>query len=125
MFFVICPAVAGGAFGAAGVDKALFISLFNAGWFVESLWSQTLVIHMIRTPKVPFIQSRASLPVLLVNSMSIAAGTIVPYTPFGKMLGMSAMPASYFPWLFGILFCYMFLATFLKTLYKRRYGELL
>jgi Mg2+-importing ATPase len=125
MFFVICPAVTGGAYGAHGVNNGLFVSLFNAGWFVESLWSQTLVIHMIRTPKVPFIQSRASIPVLLSTSASIAVGTIIPYTLFGKIMGMSAMPASYFPWLIGMILCYMLLATFLKTMYKRRFGELL
>jgi len=125
MFFVICPAVCGGAYGAAGVDKVLFVSLFNAGWFVESLWSQTLVIHMIRTPKIPFIQSRASLPVLLFTTIGICVGTILPYTPFGKSLGMSAMPLSYFPWLIGMILCYMLLATFLKTMFRKRYGELL
>jgi Mg2+-importing ATPase len=125
MFFIICPAVYGGAYGAAGVNKVLFASLFNAGWFVESLWSQTLVIHMIRTPKIPFIQSVASLPVMLLTSASIVIGTIIPYTQFGKILGMSAMPFTYFPWLIGTILCYMLLATFLKTMYKRRYGELL
>lgn len=125
MFFIICPAVYGGAYGAAGVNKVLFASLFNAGWFVESLWSQTLVIHMIRTPKIPFIQSVASLPVMLLTSASIIIGTIIPYTQFGKILGMSAMPFTYFPWLIGTILCYMLLATFLKTMYKRRYGELL
>ncbi|MEI7884837.1 MAG: magnesium-translocating P-type ATPase [Clostridia bacterium] len=125
MFFIICPAVTGGAYGAAGVDKVLFASLFNAGWFVESLWSQTLVIHMIRTPKIPFIQSRASLPVLLLTTLSIMVGTIIPYTAFGASIGMSAMPLSYFPWLAGMILCYMVLATFLKTMYRKRYGELL
>lgn len=125
MFFVICPAVAGGAYGTKGVDNVLFVSLFNAGWFVESLWTQTLVIHMIRTPKVPFIQSRASLPVLLSTSTAIAIGTVIPYTPFGKIIGMTAMPAVYFPWLIITVLCYMLLTTFIKTMYKRRYGELL
>lgn len=125
MFFVICPAVCGGAYGAAGVDNTLFASLFNAGWFVESLWSQTLVIHMIRTPKIPFVQSRASLPVLLVTTIAIAIGTILPYTAFGRTLGMSAMPSSYFPWLIGMILCYMLLATLLKTMFRKRYGELL
>ena len=125
MFFIICPAVYGGAYGAEGVNNGLFASLFNSGWFVESLWSQTLVIHMIRTSKIPFIQSTASLPVLLLTSASIAVGTIIPYTQFGKILGMSAMPIAYFPWLIGTILCYMLLATFLKTMYKRRYGELL
>lgn len=125
MFFVVCPAVAGGAYGAAGTDRALFVSLFNAGWFVESLWSQTLVIHMIRTPKIPFIQSRASLPVLLSTCAAITAGTIVPYTPFGSMLGMASLPVAYFPWLAAMIAGYMLLATLMKTLYQKKYGELL
>jgi len=125
MFFVICPSVCGGAFGAPGVNNILFISLFNAGWFVESLWSQTLVIHMIRTPKIPFIQSRAALPVLLLTTLSITVGTIIPYTSFGKAFGMSSLPLSYFPWLVGMILCYMGLATLLKTMFIRKYGELL
>jgi P-type Mg2+ transporter len=125
MFFVVCPAACGGPFGAPGVNQALFITLFNAGWFVESLWSQTLVIHMIRTPKIPFLQSRAATPLLILTSLSIAVGTIIPYTPFGKAIGMTGMPAIYFLWLFGMIICYMALATFLKTLYIRKYGELL
>lgn len=125
MFFVICPAFTGETFGANGVKSGLFVSLFNAGWFVESLWSQTLIIHMIRTPKVPFIQSRASLPVLLSTFAAIAVGSMVPYTSFGKSLFMSAMPASYFPWLFFILLGYMVFTTLIKTIYKKKYGEFL
>jgi len=119
MFFIICPAAGGGA------GSPLFQSLFHTGWFVESLWSQTLVIHMIRTPKVPFVQSRASKPVLLFTSASIAAGTIVPYTAVGRLLGMTALPIAYFPWLLGMIIGYMLLATLQKTLYVKKYGELL
>lgn len=125
MFFFVCPAAAGGAYGAEGTNRGLFISLFNAGWFVESLWSQTLVIHMIRTPKIPFIESRASLPVLLSTSAAILIGTLMPFTPFGIIMGMTALPSAYFPWLIGIVICYMLLATFMKTMYKKKYGELL
>lgn len=125
MFFVICPAACGGAYGELGVDNTLFATLFNAGWFVESLWSQTLVIHMIRTPEIPFIQSRASFPVLLLTTIAITVGTIIPYTIFGNSLGMTAMPLSYFPWLIATILCYMLLATFLKTLFIKNYGELL
>jgi P-type Mg2+ transporter len=125
MFFVICPAVCGGAYSAPGVDKTLFMSLFNAGWFVESLWSQTLVIHMIRTPKIPFIQSRASLPVLTLTTIAISIGTIIPYTSFGKMMGMTPMPAVYFLWLVATILSYMVLVTLLKKLYIRRYGQFL
>jgi Mg2+-importing ATPase len=125
MFFVICPSVFGGAYGASNVNGTLFMALFNAGWFVESLWSQTLVIHMIRTPKIPFIQSRASLPVLLTTTAGIIAGTVIPYTPFGLTMGMQPMPLIYFPWLALTLILYMALATLLKTMYTRRYGTLL
>jgi len=125
MFFIICPAACGGPFGAPGVNDVLFISLFNAGWFVESLWSQTLVIHMIRTPKIPFLQSRAATPLLFLTTVSIAVGSAIPYTPFGAAIGMSGMPTVYFLWLIGMILCYMALATFMKTAYIRKYGELL
>lgn len=125
MFFVICPSIAGGHYGAPGVNNALFISVFNAGWFVESLWSQTLVIHMIRTPKLPFIQSRASLPVLAVTTLAIIVGTVIPYTFLGTSLGMTALPYTYFPWLLGIVICYMVLATAMKNAFRKYYGELL
>ena len=122
---IICPAAFGGPYGAPGVNKILFASLFSAGWFVESLWSQTLVIHMIRTPKIPFIQSRASLPVILLTTASIAFGTIIPYTSLGRSIGMYPMPVIYFPWLIGMILCYMMLATLLKKMFIRKFGELL
>ena len=125
LFFVICPAAAGGTYHSSGVNRELFVRLFNSGWFVESLWSQTLVIHMIRTPKIPFLQSRASRPVLLVTCASIAVGTIIPYTSFGRLLDMTAMTTGYFPWLLIIILGYMVLATILKTKFRNRYGELL
>ena len=102
-----------------------YIALFQAGWFVESMWSQTLVIHMIRTPKVPFIQSRASAPLTLLTFTGIVALTIIPFTGFGRMLGFVALPAVYFAYLFPCILCYMILATVLKKAYVRHYGELL
>ena len=125
LYFVICPAVCGGSFGAPGVNSVLFMALFHAGWFVESLWSQTLVIHMIRTPKVPFIQSRASLPVLVITTIAIIVGTVIPYTPLGAGLGMVALPAIYFAWLAGIIFAYMVLITVVKKIFVKKYGDLL
>ena len=125
LYFVICPAVCGGSFGAPGVNSVLFMALFHAGWFVESLWSQTLVIHMIRTPKVPFIQSRASLPVLVITTIAIIVGTVIPYTPLGAGLGMAALPAIYFAWLAGIIFAYMVLITVVKKIFVKKYGDLL
>lgn len=125
MYFIICPLVVGGNYGEPGVNNLLFMAIFHAGWFVESLWSQTLVIHMIRTPKVPFIQSRASLPVILFTTIAIIIGTIIPYTNFGIKMGMSPLPAVYFLWLVVTIFAYMVLVTILKKMYARKYGQLL
>ena len=136
MYFVFCP-----IFISNGVlynDLASFFSgselltmqtryaaMFQAGWFVESMWSQTLVIHMIRTQKLPFIQSRASMPVTLLTATGIALLTVIPFTPFGTMLGFVALPVSYFAYLLPCILLYMLLATSLKKAYVKHYGQLL
>jgi Mg2+-importing ATPase len=132
MFFIICPAVVGASGGVLDFkadvlsDQAkLFMALFHTGWFVESLWSQTLVIHMIRTPKIPFIQSRASAQVAMFTSLGIATGTIIPYTIFGAHLKMVNLPPVYFAYLGGIILAYMLLATMMKKVFVWKYGELL
>ena len=79
--------------------------------------------NMIRTPKLPFIQSRASIPVTLLTFSGIAVLTCIPFTPLAPALGLTALPAVYFAWLALIVVCYMALATLLKKLYIRRYGE--
>ena len=136
MYFVFCPLfVSKGvlfndlAAHYSGVElaamQARYIGMFQAGWFVESMWSQTLVIHMIRTPKLPFIQSRASAPVTLLTMTGIAVLTVIPFTPLGAALGLVALPASYFAYLIPCILLYMMLATSLKKAYVRYYGELL
>lgn len=128
MYFVICPQVCGGQLFHQISDpamQALYIATFQAGWFIESMWSQTLVIHMIRTPKIPFIQSRASAPVMILTFTGIAVLTIIPFTTLGTMLGFAALPMVYFAWLALTIVCYMGLATLIKKLYVKRYGELL
>lgn len=126
MYFVICPAVCGGSFHSLDpASQTMFIALFQAGWFVESMWSQTLVIHMIRTPKLPFLRSRASVPVVLLTFTGIAVLTAIPFLPFGTHIGLAPLPAVYFTWLAGIIVAYVTLATIMKKLYIRKYGELL
>jgi Mg2+-importing ATPase len=98
--------------------------LFQAGWFIESMWSQTLVIHMIRTPKIPFVQSRASTPVILITFIGIILSTIIPYV-FGSNLGFIAPPIIYFMYLAIIIIIYICLASLFKKIYIKRYGELL
>jgi len=128
MYFIICPMACGGLLYHQITDpsvKMLYIGLFQAGWFVESMWSQTLVIHMIRTPKLPFIQSRASASVTLLTATGIAVLTIIPFTGLGAAIGLAALPPIYFAWLAGTILLYMALATVFKKLFIMRYGELL
>ena len=127
MYFVICPAVCGGLYHnlTDPAMKTLYIALFQSGWFVESMWSQTLVIHMIRTPKIPFIQSWASWPLTLLTFTGILVLTAIPFTEFGASIGLAALPMVYFPWLLVTIIAYMLLATVMKKVFVRRYGELL
>ena len=94
LYTYICPLVFGGAYETldAGMQVA-FVGLFQAGWFVESLWTQTLVLHMLRTPKVPFLRSRASWQVTGWTSLGILAGTCIPFTTVGGALDMMPLPA--------------------------------
>jgi Mg2+-importing ATPase len=126
MFFIICPAVCGGSYASLdAAGKLLFVSLFQSGWFVESMWSQTLVIHMIRTEKIPFIESRASWQVTAVTFAGIVFLTAIPYTALGRQIGLHALPLNYFYWLAGMIACYMILATLVKKLYISHYHGLL
>lgn len=126
MYFIICPYVFGGTFHTLDTVKQLqFISLFQSGWFIESMWSQTFVIHMIRTSKIPFIQSRASFPVFLITFTSIFIMTCIPFTPLGKAINLTALPPIYFLWLTITVISYMILVTFVKKAYIKRYSEFL
>ena len=136
MYFIFCPLfVSGGVlynnlenhFSGAELTQmqTAYAAMFQAGWFVESMWSQTLVIHMIRTPKIPFIQSRASAPLTMLTCAGIAVLTIIPFTAFGTLLGFAPLPISYFAYLLPCILLYIALATSLKKAYVRRYGELL
>ena len=126
MYFVICPAMLGGSYHTLSpAQQVTFIAIFHAGWFVESLWTQTMVLHALRTPKVPFLQSRASFSMIAITTLGIAVGTIVPFTNFGRNLGMLPLPGNYWLWLFVTMVLYLALVTVVKRIYIRRYGELL
>ena len=97
-------------------------SLFQSGWFVEGLLSQTLVVHMIRTRRIPFIQSRASTPMLVLTAVVMAVGVYVPFSALGARIGLMPLPLSYFPYLALILVMYCFLTQGMKTWFIRKYG---
>ena len=134
MYFVFCP-----HFVSHGVTynnlashfsgdelnriRVTYVAMFQAGWFVESMWSQSLVIHMIRTMKLPFIQSRASAPLTLLNFFGIIVITIIPFTLLGKAIGFVSLPLSFFLYLIPCVLAYMILVTAVKKAYIRYHKE--
>lgn len=98
-------------------------SLFQTGWFVEGLLSQTLIVHLIRTRKIPFIQSWATAPVVALTSLIMAIGILIPFTPAAKMLGMTALPWIYFLFLIVILTSYALLTQVIKNWFIKRFNN--
>jgi Mg2+-importing ATPase len=96
-------------------------ALFQSGWFIESLLSQTLVVHIIRTARIPFIQSRATWPVLSLTATIMVIGIILPFSPLGGHLGLEPLGATYFVWLFLILGSYIALMQVVKAWYMKKY----
>ncbi|MEW5890068.1 MAG: magnesium-translocating P-type ATPase [Pseudomonadota bacterium] len=97
-------------------------TLFQSGWFVVGLLTQTLIVHMIRTPKIPFIQSRAATPLLVMTAVIMAIGIFIPMGPFAHYFKLQALPPLYFVFLPMILLAYMGLTQAMKGIYFRRYG---
>jgi Mg2+-importing ATPase len=95
-------------------------SVFQTGWFVESLMTQTLIIHVIRTNKVPFLQSRASWPLTLTTLSIMAFGMWLPYSPLATSLSLTALPPLYWPILLATLVCYMALTQGIKVWLLRK-----
>jgi P-type Mg2+ transporter len=104
-----------------GANSAAHESLFQSGWFVEGLLSQTLIVHMIRTQKIPFIQSVAAAPVLLLTGVIMVIGLVIPFTQFGASLGLQPLPMAYFPWLAATLLVYCVATQLVKLLYVRKF----
>jgi P-type Mg2+ transporter len=106
-------------FGAQTVAQA---PLFQTGWFVESLLSQTLIIHIIRTRRIPFIESRASVPLMLTSFIICAVGIWLPFSPFAQALGFTPLPPLYWLILVAMLVCYVTLTHVMKSWFHRRFG---
>lgn len=126
LFFVMAPQVLGGNYGSLNEDgQELFMALFHAGWFVMSLWSQTMVLYALRTEKLPFIQSNPSVPFFLVTMLGIVVGTIVPFTELGTSIGLASLPGNYWIGLAITLVAYIALVTVVKNWYVKSHGNLL
>jgi len=107
-------------FGANALGDQAF---FQSGWFVESLLTQTLVVHMIRTRRIPFVQSAASAPVLGLTTAIIAVGIAIPFTTLGAKLGMVELPLEFFGWLGATVVAYCALTQIVKVIYMRRFAR--
>ena len=126
LYFVLCPSICGAPFallGAAG--RAYFITVFQTGWFLESMWTQVLILHLLRTKHAPFIHSRPSAPVTLVTLAGIVLFTIMSMTGLGTFIGMTGMPTPYYVFLAGIVALYLLTISIGKSLYLKRYHSLL
>jgi P-type Mg2+ transporter len=95
-------------------------SLFQTGWFVESLLTQTLIIHVIRTNRIPFLQSRSSWPLIVMSAVIMLVGISLPYLPVGRYLGFTPLPALYWPLLVLTLICYLVLTQSIKMWLLRK-----
>jgi len=106
-----------------GANSPQHQAFFQSGWFIESLLTQTLVVHMIRTRKIPFLQSSAAAPVLGLTTAIIVIGMLIPYLHIGTKIGMIELPLVYFGWLAATVLAYCVLTQVMKLVYIRRYGR--
>ncbi|RDI98627.1 magnesium-translocating P-type ATPase [Dyella solisilvae] len=106
-----------------GANSPEHQALFQTGWFVESLLTQTLIVHMIRTRKIPFVQSIAAAPVLALTTAVILIGLVLPFTGIGSKFGFVTLPPAFFGWVALTVFTYAVLTQIVKTIYIRRYGR--
>jgi len=108
--------------GATAAQKDGLAKLFQTGWFVESLLTQTLIVHIIRTRRIPFFGSRASAHLTMTTLIIMAIGAWLPYSPFADDLGMVPLPAIYWAWIALFLATYAVLIHWVKTWFFNRYG---
>lgn len=123
LYFIIVPLVTGHHYVHGSESALQFIILFQTGWFIESMWSQTMVIHMLRTAKVPFVQSRPAWLVILTTLVAALFVTSLPYGPLVNILRLAPLGLPYFLFLVGIIFLYMFSVTVIKKCYIKKYKE--
>lgn len=109
--------------GTSPESKAYYEKLFHTGWFVESLLTQTLIVHIIRTNKIPFFQSRPSHFMLFTTLSVMAVAIFLPYSPLADILGLVPLPAVYWLWIAGFLITYSIITHLVKIWFNKRYGS--
>lgn len=125
LYFFLCPTLLGGPFQTLSPSlQGQFTLLFHTGWFLESMWTQVLILHLLRTPHLSLGKSRASGVVWLVTSAGLLALTAVVYTPAARLLGLTPLPLWYVGFLAATALAYLLLVTAAKRWYVRRYRTL-
>ena len=122
MFFGIAPMITGSSY-AESTNPAFFLMVFQTGWFIQSMWSQTMVIYMLRSPKLPFIQSKPTFSLLVTSLFALFIVTVLPYTPLAASLKLATLNGMYFLALMLITVSYMLLVTIVKKVYIKKYRE--
>jgi Mg2+-importing ATPase len=128
LYYFLCPMLCGGATYLNLTDPALrlqYVSFFQTGWFLESMWTQVLILHFLRTRRIPFVQSRPSVPVICITLAGIVAFTAITFTKGASLFGLTKLPLWYFVFLLIVALLYMLLTTVVKTFYQKKYHELI
>ena len=128
LYYFLCPMLCGGVTYLQLTEPAMrlqYASLFQTGWFLESMWTQVLILHFLRTRKLPFVQSKPSAPVIFITLAGIVAFTALTFTKAATLFGLTVLPPWYFVFLLAVALMYMLLTTFIKGLYQKRYRELI
>ncbi len=128
LYYFLCPMLCGGATYLNLTDPALrlqYVSFFQTGWFLESMWTQVLILHFLRTRRIPFVQSRASVPVICITLAGIVAFTAITFTEGASLFGLTKLPLWYLVFLLIVALLYMLLTTVVKTFYQKKYHELI
>ena len=120
LYFFHCAAF--GAAATSAADKSQLEQLFHTGWFVESLLTQTLIVHIIRTQRIPFLQSRASRTMTFTTLLVMGVGVWLPFSPLARLLGLVPLPPVFFIWMAVFLVSYSLLTHAVKMWFARRFG---
>ena len=127
LYFFVCPTACGGHLFYEITNPALraqFATLFQSGWFLESIWSQILILYMLRTKDIPFVQSRPSVPVLLTTLAGILSLTVFSCLPAAAGIGLTAVPPYFYLYIIVVCVCYMLVASVVKALYLKKHSRL-
>lgn len=127
LYFIVCPYFCGATYLEIS-DPSLqqqYIALFQTGWFLESMWTQVLILHFLRTRKIPLMQSRPSLPVICITLIGMIAFTAFTFPKGASFFGFMKLPSWYFIYLFIVVVLYMLFTTIIKTFYQSKYHELI